>query len=100
MGAVDEDRDALLPAQPDHVARRQDLAGKVRDLGELDHLGPRGDRGRDLLRDDHAIRIAIDQHRGRAHREDRAHRRDEGVRLRDDLVTGADPGGAQRQLER
>src|SRR5262245_42805955 len=35
MSAVDEDLDALLPAQPHHLAHWQDLAGQVRDLREL-----------------------------------------------------------------
>jgi hypothetical protein len=52
------------------------------------------------LRDDDAVRIAIDEHGRGAHREDGADRGDEGVGLRDDLVARTYLGGAQRQLQR
>jgi hypothetical protein len=57
-------------------------------------------RRRDQLRDDHPVRIAIDEHGRGAHRENGADGRDEGVGLGDDLVARTNFGGAQRQLQR
>src|SRR5207249_3335012 len=78
---------------------RLDIADPAKEVHRHDGLRPRRDGGRHRLRDDHAHLIAVDQHRPGADREDGAHRRDEGVCLGDDLVAGADGGGAQRQLE-
>ncbi len=80
--------------QLDHVG---DLAGQ---LHRHDRLGPRRDRGLDLV-DIHAEGIvAIDQHRRRAGFGDRADGGDEGVGGGDDLVAVADAERLQRQLER
>jgi hypothetical protein len=65
-----------------------------------DGFRTRRDRRLDQWRNDDAVRIAIDQHRRGPNREDGAHRGDEGVGLRDDLIAGTNSGGAQRQLQR
>ena len=58
MGTVDEDLDAQRAGHLHDVADGQDLPRDVDDVGELDDLGPRGDRALDL----------IDEVRGRGER--------------------------------